>query len=92
MLERIGKTAYHLDLAASKRQVLCGLHDIFHVNLLRHYQINELDYKALPLEIYGEEHYEVQAIRKHCVVCGEAQYLVKRTGYNELENLWLTAT
>ena len=23
-------------------------------------------------EIDGEEHYKVQAIRKHCVVCGEA--------------------
>ena len=71
MLERIGKTAYRLDLAASKRQALCGLHDIFHVNLLRHYRTNGLDYEASPLEINGEEHYEVQTIRKHCVIHGE---------------------
>ena len=29
MLERIGKTAYHLDLATSKQQALRGLHDVF---------------------------------------------------------------
>ena len=92
MLEHIGKTAYHLDLAASKRQALRGLHDVFHVNLLRSYRTNGLDYEAPLLEIDGEEHYEVQAIQKHRVVCGEMQYLVKWTGYDELENLWLTAS
>ena len=84
--------AYHLDLAASKHQALQGLHDVFHVNLLRRYRSNGLDYEAPPLEIYGEEHYKVQAIRKHCVVHGEVQYLLKRVGYDESENLWLTAT
>ena len=69
--------AYRLDLAASKRQALRGLHDVFHVNLLQRYQSNGLDYKALPLEIDGKEHYEVQVIRKHRVVSGEVQYLVK---------------
>ena len=68
MLERIGKMDYRLDLAASKRQALQGVHDIFHVNLLQHYRSNGLDYEAPPLEIDGEEHYEVQAIWKHCVI------------------------
>ena len=84
--------ACHLDLEASKFQALCGLHNVFHVKLLRHCQSNGLDYEAPPLEIDGEEHYEVQAIRKHHVVCGEVQYLIKWVRYNELENLWLTAT
>ena len=92
MLECIGKTAYHLDLDASKCQALRGLHNVFHVNLLRCYQSNGLDYEAPPLEIDGKEHYEVQAIRKHHVVHGEAQYLVKWVRYDELENLWLTAS
>ena len=91
ILERIGKTAYRLDLAASKCQVLCGLHDVFHAHLLRHYRTNGLDYKAPLLEIDGEEHYEVQAIRKHRVICGELQFLVQWTGYDDSENLWLTA-
>ena len=81
MLERIGETAYHLDLAASKHQALQGPRDIFHINLLRCYQSNGLDYEAPPLEI-----------RKHRVVCGEVQYLVKWVGYDDLQNLWLTAS
>ena len=91
MLECIGETAYHLDLAASKCQALRRLHNVFHINLNQRYQSNGLDYKAPPLEIDGEEHYKVQAVRKHHVVCGEVQYLVKWMGYNESENLWLTA-
>ena len=51
--------AYRLDLAASKRQALRGLHDVFHAHLLRRYQTNGLDYEAPSLEIDGEEHYEV---------------------------------
>ena len=92
MLECIGGTVYRLDLAASKRQALRGLHTIFHINLLRCYQSNGLDYEAPPLKIDGEEHYEVQAIQKHRFVCGEVQYLVKWVRYDESENLWLTAS
>ena len=84
--------AYHLDLAASRRQALRGLHDVFHAHLLQRYRTNGLDYEAPSLEIDGEEHYKVQAIRKHRVVCGELQYLVKWTAYDDSENLWLTAT
>ena len=62
---------YQLDLSASKRQALRGLHDIFHVSLLRHYRTNGLDYKALPVEIDSEEQYKIEAIWKHRVICGE---------------------
>ena len=48
--------------------------------------------KLHPSKSDGEEHYEVQAIRKHRVVHGELQFLVKWTGYDESENLWLTTT
>ena len=92
MLERIGETAYCLDLSASKCQALQGLHDAFHINLLQRYQSNGLDYEAPPLKIDGEEHCKVQAIQKHSVFRGEVQYLVKWVGYDESENLWLTAT
>ena len=84
--------AYGLDLAATNCQALRGLHNIFHVNLLRCYWTNGLDYKAPPLEINGEKHYKVQAIRKHRVIRREVQYLVKWVGYDELENLTLTAS
>ena len=92
ILECIGKMTYHLDLAASKRQALQGLHYVFHINLLRHYQSNGLDYEAPPIKINSEEQYKVQAIRKHHVICGEMQYFVKWVGYDELKNLWLTAS
>ena len=92
MLGCIGKTAYRLGLAASKRQVLRGLYDVFHVNLLQRYWTNGLDYEVPLLKIDSEEHYKVQAIWQNRVVCGEVQYLVKWTGYDEFENLWLTAT
>ena len=55
MLERVGKMAYRLDLAASKQQALRGLHDVFHINLLRRYRSNGLDYEAPPIKIDGEE-------------------------------------
>ena len=70
ILERIGEMVCDVDLAASKYQVLRGLHNVFHVNLLRRYQGNRLHYEAPPPEIDGEEHYKVQAIRKHHVVQG----------------------
>ena len=44
------------------------------------------------MAVDGEEQYKVEAIRKHRVVCGEMQYLVKWDGYNELESLWLTTS
>ena len=84
--------AYQLELSASKRQVLQGLHNIFHVNLLRCYQTNGVDYEAPPIEIDGEEQYKAKARRKHRVIRGEIRFLVKWVRYNESENLWLTAT
>ena len=72
--------------------MLRGLHNIFHAHLLRCYRTNGLDYEAPPLEINGEEHYKVKAIRKYGVIRGEMQYLVKWTGYDKSENLWLITT
>ena len=44
------------------------------------------------MEIDGKEQYEVKAIWKHRVVCGEMQFLVKWVVCDESENLWLTAS
>ena len=54
ILERIVETSYRLDLSASKRQALQGLHNIFHISLLWHYRTKGLDYKAPPVEIDSE--------------------------------------
>ena len=71
VLERIGEMVYRLDLSANKLQALRGLHNIFHVSLLRHYRTNRLSYKVPPVEIDGKEQYEVKAIQKYRVVCGK---------------------
>ena len=44
------------------------------------------------MEIDGKEQQKVKAIRKHRVVCGEMQFLVKWVRYEDSENLWLTAS
>ena len=43
------------------------------------------------MEIDGKEQYKVEAIRKHRVVCGKMQFLVKWVGYDS-ENPWLTTS
>ena len=43
------------------------------------------------MEIDGKELCKVENIRKHSVVCGDMQFLVKWFGCDESENLWLTA-
>ena len=92
MLEHISKAAYRLDLAASKRQALRKLHNVFHIHFLQCYWSNGLNYEVPPIKIDSEEQYKVQAIRKHHVVRGEVQYLMKWVIYDESENLWLTAS
>ncbi len=62
-MERIGQVAYRLDLARSK---LKGLHDVFHVSLLRPYRDNGLGSQAPPVSIEDDEvEWEVDAIIGH---------------------------
>ena len=52
MLERIGQTAYHLDLTGRRhRQALKGIHDVFHVGLLKPYQDNGMTPDAPPIAV-----------------------------------------
>ena len=44
------------------------------------------------MKIDGEEQYKVETIRKYRVVRGKMQFLVKWVGYDDSENLWLTAS
>ena len=66
MLQRIGKTAYKLDLSRGRyRQALRNIHDIFHLSLLRPYRDNELGTDIPPIDIDGDMEFEVEAILKH---------------------------
>ena len=67
--ERIGETAYRLDL--SSHTALRGVHNVFHVSLLRDWQNNGVHADVPPIEIDGESEYKVGEIKGHRVRNGE---------------------
>ena len=61
--ERIGQTAYHLDLTGGRhRKVLRGIHDVFHVGLLKPYQDNGVAANAPPRVVNENEEHEIKKI------------------------------
>ena len=88
VVERIGNTAYHLDL--SRSAALSGVHDVFHVSLLRGWLTNGIHADVLPIEINGEAEYEVSKIKGHREHQGEMQYLTSFVGFNSLEDMCLS--
>ena len=61
--ERIGQTAYRLDLTGGRhRQALRGIHDVFHVGLLKPYKDNGMAANAPPIQVDEHEEYEVEKI------------------------------
>ena len=88
--ERIGKTAYRLDLTGGgNRQALRGIHDVFHVGLLRPYRDNGMQAQAPPVVIDESEEYEVERILQHRELRGKTQYLIRWKGYDQSEDMWL---
>ena len=57
VVERIGNTAYHLDL--SRNAVLSGVHNVFHVSLLRSWLTNGVHADVPSIKIDGEAEYKV---------------------------------
>ena len=82
--KRIGETAYRLDLQGKG---LDGIHDVFHVSLLRPCLSNGLFGEIPPVELDGELEYEVAAINGHRVSCGELYFFVSFVGYDASEDL-----
>ena len=63
MTGRIGPTAYHLDLSGGKhRQALKGIHDVFHVSLLKPFKDNGMVANVPPVEVDEHEEYEIEKI------------------------------
>ena len=61
--ERIGPTAYRLDLSGGKhRQALKGIHDVFHVSLLKPFKDNGMVANVPPVEVDEHEEYEIEKI------------------------------
>ena len=78
VLQRIGKTAYKLDLSGGHhRQALRNIHDVFHVSLLRPHGDNGLGTDVPPIDVDGEMEFEVEAILRHRQIRGKDQYLVR---------------
>ena len=63
ILERIGQTAYRLELTGGRhRQALRGIHDVFHIGLLKPYKDNGMAANAPPIEVDEHEEYEIKKI------------------------------
>ena len=63
VIEHIEQTAYHLDLSGGKhRQASRGIHDVFHVSLLKPYKDNGMAAAAPPVEIDEHEEYKIKKI------------------------------
>ena len=61
--ERIGQTAYRLDLTGGRhRQALKGIHSIFHVSLLKPYKDNGMATNAPPVAMNEHEEYVIKKI------------------------------
>ena len=65
---RVGPTAYKLKLKGTGLQ---GIHDVFHVSLLRPYANNGLYQPVPPIELDDGPEYEVDGIKNHRTCRGE---------------------
>ena len=78
----IGKYACHLDLPATTK-----VHNVFHVRLLEPAASDpspgQILPPALPIEVDGEEEWEVAEVLDSGLFRRRLQYLVKWTGYND---------
>ena len=63
VISRVGPTAYHLDLSTSS--ALKHLHPTFHISLLREFQDNGLYQQPPPVEIDGDDEWEIERILGH---------------------------
>ena len=88
VVERIGNMAYHLDLSCSA--ALRGVHDVFHVSLLRGWLTNGVDANVPSIKIDGKAEYEVSKIKGHRECQGEMQYLTSFVGFDSSEDMWLS--
>ena len=90
MLQKIGETAYKLDLSGGcYSQALRNIHDVFHFSLLRPRRDNRLETDIPPIDVDGDVEFEVETILKHRQIRGEDLYQVRWKGYDQSEDMWL---
>ena len=90
--DKINEVTYRLDLSHAMK--VKGIHDAFHVSLLRPYKQDKFDRFDTPLPPVhienGVEEYEAEAILATKKKRGKQVYLVKWKGYGHHENTWQT--
>ena len=86
--ERIGNTAYRLDL--SRSAALSGVHDVFHVSLLRGWLSNSVHADVPPMKIDGKAECKVAEIKGHRECQSEMQHLMSFVGFDSFEDMWLS--
>ena len=86
VIECIGRIAYRLDLKVRFKQV----QNIFHVSYLKKY-IPGGSSTTLPepIQVEGEDHFEVEALLKHRSRGNSWQYLVRWLGYSPEHDEWV---
>ncbi len=86
--ERVGTQVYRLKLL----QEVGNIHDVFHVSLLEPYVSDGRTAEPPPpIELDGQEEYELEAILQSGYRRGVFCYLVKYKGYGPEESEWLPA-
>ena len=80
----IDKQAYRLALLSSMK-----IHNIFYISLLKPCDTKGKTPLLFPIDMEGEEEYEVKKILNSRIHYGKLQYLVKWLGYLHTDNQWM---
>ena len=79
VMERIGKTAYRLDLRGRFKQV----HNFFYVSQIKKHILRGLsNMPPEPIQVEVEDYFEMEALLKHRSRGNPWQYLVRWLGYS----------
>jgi hypothetical protein len=84
ILKVIGKNAYQLDLPKSYGRI----HPTFHVSLLERYRSREGVKTPEPIEVDGEQEWEVARILDAVVSRGKRKFLVRWEGFTKEHDTW----